>query len=386
MRFIVYGAGAIGGVLGGRLFQAGEDVMLIARGPHHDAIRDVGLTIECPTGSVTLPVPVVDHPSRITFTGDDVVLLAVKGQHTADAIAALDAAAPDGVPVVSLQNGVENERRLLRTFADVYPVCVMMPAAHLEPGVVQASSTPVEGILDIGRHPEGVDDRAEAIVAAFRRAGFDSVARPDIARWKRRKLLLNLATAIDAVCGLEGAGSRLYELVVDEGVRCFDAAGLDVAPRTRTASDATASSTCSPSPGSPGRERRPGRASSAAPAASRPTSSTARSSWSAGSTASPPPPTASSSALPSSAPGSTADPDPWHRMKCSRCSAHRHRERPHPVRRGAGAAEGLAHAARRRGPQHRVLRNGLGRWGAPLAQVAQRVGLTDLSRITWLGR
>ena len=59
MRFIVYGAGAIGGVLGGRLFQAGEDVVLIARGPHHDAIRDVGLTVESPTGSVTLPVPVV---------------------------------------------------------------------------------------------------------------------------------------------------------------------------------------------------------------------------------------------------------------------------------------------------------------------------------------
>lgn len=229
MRFIVYGAGAIGGVLGVRLFQAGEDVVLIARGPHHDAIRDVGLTIECPTGSVTLPVPVVDHPSQITFTADDVVLLAVKGQHTAGAIAALDSAAPEGVPVVSLQNGVENERRLLRTFADVYPVCVMMPAAHLEPGVVQASSTPVEGILDIGRHPDGVDDGAEAIAAAFRRAGFDSVARPDIARWKRRKLLLNLANAIDAVCGLEGAGWDLYAQVQDEGVRCLEAAGLDVA-------------------------------------------------------------------------------------------------------------------------------------------------------------
>src|SRR6478609_6212723 len=229
MRFIVYGAGAIGGVLGGRLFQAGEDVVLIARGPHHDAIRDVGLTIECPTGSATLPVPVVDHPSRITFTDDDVVLLAVKGQHTADAIAALDAAAPDGVPVVSLQNGVENERRLLRTFADVYPVCVMMPAAHLEPGVVQASSTPVEGILDIGRHPDGVDDRAEAIAAAFRRAGFDSVARPDIARWKRRKLLLNLANAIDAVCGLEGSGIDLYLRASAEGERCFEAAGLALA-------------------------------------------------------------------------------------------------------------------------------------------------------------
>ena len=229
MRFIVYGAGAIGGVLGGRLFQAGEEVVLIARGPHHDAIRDHGLVIECPTGTVTLPVPVVDHPDRISFTDDDVVMLAVKSQHTGDALDALDAAVGGRIPIVSLQNGVENERRLLRSFPDVYPACVMMPAAHLEPGVVQASSTPIEGIVDIGRHPDGVDDRAEEIAAAFRRAGFDSVARPDIARWKRRKLLLNMSNAIDAVCGLEGAGLDLYVRAQAEGARCFEAAGLDLA-------------------------------------------------------------------------------------------------------------------------------------------------------------
>ena len=229
MRFIVYGAGAIGGVLGGRLFQAAEDVVLIARGPHHDAIRDHGLTIECPTGTVTLTVPVVDHPDRISFTADDVVLLAVKGQHTSEAIDSLDAAVGGPIPIVSVQNGLENERRLLRTFPDVYPVCVMMPAAHLEPGVVQASSTPIEGILDIGRHPDGLDERAAEMSATFRRAGFDSVARPDIARWKRRKLIMNLANAIDAVCGLDGAGLDLYVRAQEEGVRCLDAAGLEVA-------------------------------------------------------------------------------------------------------------------------------------------------------------
>lgn len=55
------------------------------------------------------------------------------------------------------------------------------------------------------------------------------MTRPDIARWKRRKLLLNLANAIDAVCGLEGAGMDLYVRIQDEGVRCLEAAGPDVA-------------------------------------------------------------------------------------------------------------------------------------------------------------
>ena len=51
MRYIVYGAGAVGGVIGARLFQAGHDVVLIARGPHLDAIRERGLTFETPDAS-----------------------------------------------------------------------------------------------------------------------------------------------------------------------------------------------------------------------------------------------------------------------------------------------------------------------------------------------
>ena len=235
MRFVVIGAGAIGGVTGGRLFQHGHDVVLVARGAHHDAIRDRGLTIQCPTGEVTLTVPVVDRVGRLELGADDVVLLAVKSQDTAGVVADLDPIAPPGLSVVSLQNGLENERVLLRHFDPVYGVCVMFPATHVEPGVVQANSTPVEGLLDLGRYPADgdgagdieADPTAEAIAAAFRSAGFVSEVRPDIVRWKAAKLLLNLANAIDAVCGLEGAGGELYARAQEEGRRCLAAAGID---------------------------------------------------------------------------------------------------------------------------------------------------------------
>ena len=52
MRFAIYGAGAIGGYLGGMLSLAGEDVTLIARGPHFYAMGKNGLVIE--TSSVTV--------------------------------------------------------------------------------------------------------------------------------------------------------------------------------------------------------------------------------------------------------------------------------------------------------------------------------------------
>ena len=67
MRFLVYGAGAIGGVIGGRLHEHGHDVVLIARGPHFEAIRGHGLRLESPDAQVVLATPVVDDPRRIDF-------------------------------------------------------------------------------------------------------------------------------------------------------------------------------------------------------------------------------------------------------------------------------------------------------------------------------
>lgn len=226
MRFVVIGAGAIGGVTGGRLHQHGHDVVLVARGAHHDAIRDRGLTIQCPTGEVNVDIPVVEHVGQVDLGDEDVVLLAVKSQDTAGVVADLIPIAPEGLPVVSMQNGLENERVLLRHFEHVYGVCVMFPATHVEPGVVQANSTPTEALLDLGRYPAGVDDTAAAVSAAFEDGPFVSEVRPDIVRWKAAKLLMNLANAVDAVCGLEGGGGELYERARAEGVAALDAAGI----------------------------------------------------------------------------------------------------------------------------------------------------------------
>ena len=75
-----------------------------------------------------------------------------------------------------MQNGVANEPAALRLFDDVYGVCVVLPALHLEPGVVEAHAAPVTGILDVGRFPHGVGPRGEKIAAAFASATFESVA------------------------------------------------------------------------------------------------------------------------------------------------------------------------------------------------------------------
>src|SRR5574338_1282100 len=104
MRYIVYGAGAIGGIIGARLFERGHDVTLIARGDHLDAMRRDGLTLRTPGETLTLRVPAVAHPSEIAFAPDDVVFLAMKSQHTEAALDDLAAAAPPSVSIVCAQN------------------------------------------------------------------------------------------------------------------------------------------------------------------------------------------------------------------------------------------------------------------------------------------
>jgi 2-dehydropantoate 2-reductase len=227
VRVVILGAGAIGGVIGARLFQHGHDVTLIARGENYTAISNNGLRLETPDETVTLRAPVVDDPAALSYGASDVVVVTVKSQDTLGALGRLAQAAPDTTRIVCAQNGVENERVALRTFHNVYGICVMCPATHLTPGVVQANSSPVNGLLDVGRWPQGLDDLAEELASALSGARFDSVARGDIARWKWGKLLSNLGNAVEAVCGRSSRGGVLMERVLAEGRLVLQTAGIE---------------------------------------------------------------------------------------------------------------------------------------------------------------
>jgi len=139
------------------------------------------------------------------------------------------AVAPPETPVVCAQNGVVNERRVARVLANTYAMCVMCPGTHLRPGVVQAHSAPVTGLLDLGRFPGGVDATASAVAAALNSATFDARALQDPMRWKYAKLLKNLSNAIEALCGPEGRGSVVDRWARLEGEAALGAAGIDFA-------------------------------------------------------------------------------------------------------------------------------------------------------------
>jgi 2-dehydropantoate 2-reductase len=106
MRIAVFGAGGIGGYFGAKLAQAGNEVVLIARGPHLAAIQAHGLFVESPTGAFHMtPSLATDCPEDV---GDvDAVLLGVKTWDVHAAAAAIRPMVGATTGVLTLQNGVE---------------------------------------------------------------------------------------------------------------------------------------------------------------------------------------------------------------------------------------------------------------------------------------
>jgi 2-dehydropantoate 2-reductase len=228
VRFVVFGAGAIGGVVGACLHESGHDVALIARGEHGRAIRERGLTFERPgVPAVALNIPVAASPAELEWGGDEIVLLATKSQDTAGALADLRGAALLTTPVVCVQNAVENERIAARLFPRVYGAVVMAPTGHLEPGIVQAYGARGVGVIDIGRYPAGVDEVCEQVATALEASDFSSRARPDIMRFKYAKLLSNVGNAVDAICEPGPGADELMGLAKEEGRATLTAAGLE---------------------------------------------------------------------------------------------------------------------------------------------------------------
>jgi 2-dehydropantoate 2-reductase len=229
VRFVILGAGAVGGTIGGLLNKSGHDVVLLARGEHAAVMRRDGLRLATPQRVVVARAPVVERPDELDLRDDDVLVLTAKSQQTTQI---LDALPRRDLPVVCAQNGVANERMALRRVPRVYGMVVMLPAVFLEPGRVDAQGTPYSGLLDVGRYPTGSDETAAEVAAALTRSGFVSAAVPDIMRWKHAKLLRNLGNALEALSGhgLDEDGKAIIRDLQHEAraeaERCYAAAGV----------------------------------------------------------------------------------------------------------------------------------------------------------------
>ena len=201
-RFVIYGAGAIGGVVGGHLAMAGYEVVLVGRPDPMNVVCRQGLKLITPTGAHTLRLQAVTSPSEVSFQPNDVVLLTVKGQNTEPAMRDLHDIVDD-VPIFCMQNGVRNEEIVSRYFSRVYGVSVKGGAVYMNDGEVVCRSDPPARVI-VGRYPAGTDALVEDVASDLRSAKYSVMVTPDVMPYKWGKLVGNLVNAVGAITNARG--------------------------------------------------------------------------------------------------------------------------------------------------------------------------------------
>jgi 2-dehydropantoate 2-reductase len=169
MRIAVFGAGAVGGYFGGRLAEAGEDVVFIARGDQLRALRREGLRVDSVAGDFVIrPAAATDDPAEVGPA--DSVLVAVKTWQLPPAVKAMGPLVGPGTAVVPLLNGVGAPGVLAAVLGDgpvLGGLCGLI-AYRAEPGhILHAGSDPwiTFGELD-GRRSDRVARLAKTLEGA----------------------------------------------------------------------------------------------------------------------------------------------------------------------------------------------------------------------------
>ena len=236
MRFIIYGAGGIGSIMGGHLARTGHDVILIGRSGHVAAINKNGLHLVTPTGTYTLRIPAVTSPNRIEFTGEDVVCLCMKGQDTEAALEGLKASTKN-LPIFCFQNGVRNEEIATHYFSRVYGVMVRVGAVYLEDGEVIARRDP-PGWYIIGRYPKGTDNILETVAQRLQVAGYLVQTVTDVMPYKWGKLMGNIGNAIGAITNSDWNSTMLiFRAAMEEAQDIVNRAGINWISQEQVAKD-----------------------------------------------------------------------------------------------------------------------------------------------------
>jgi 2-dehydropantoate 2-reductase len=232
-RYVIFGAGAIGGAIAGLLDRAGSRVVCVARPAYSEALSR-GTILKDDANEFRVTAKSVTRVAELKPEIGDVAIITTKSQATESAVTDLFDVYGERLRVVCLQNGARNEEIAARRFPHVYAGLVFFSAVQLEPSLI---TLPQGRTLAIGCYPEGLDDIASNICVELRRAGFEAIASSHVMAMKWGKLVANLNNATTTITGyfLEQAMAdpemRLLMLSVrEEGLRVLDAAGIAVEP------------------------------------------------------------------------------------------------------------------------------------------------------------
>jgi 2-dehydropantoate 2-reductase len=225
MEVLVYGAGALGSLIGGLLARA-HDVTLVGRDPHMRRIREDGLRIDGEIEARVRPRALTDGTHR----GADLALVTTKAYDTDEAARALATGEYDAV--CSLQNGLTEERLVAALDPMVLAGTASYGALLAEPGRVTCTGT---GEVVVGSLAGGRDPLAERVGAAFDEAGIEATVAADMPRRRYVKLAVNAGingpSALARLANgatLDGPGGEVAREAAREVARVARADGVDL--------------------------------------------------------------------------------------------------------------------------------------------------------------
>src|SRR6267143_1984620 len=210
MKYAIVGAGAIGAFAGAMLSKAGEDVSLIARGPHLRAMQEHGVRVRGEIGESEVHPAATDDPATVGPV--DVVLLTLKAHSLTDMAPRLAPLIGPETTVVSAQNGIPwwyfyrhggewegtqlesvDPGGVINRCIDPARVtgCIIYPSAIItEPGIIEH----IEGTRFAIGEPDGSkSERCRRIADVFIKAGLRCPIRADIRHDMWVKLMGNVA-------------------------------------------------------------------------------------------------------------------------------------------------------------------------------------------------
>ena len=178
MRIAVMGAGGTGGYFGGMLARAGNEVSLIARGAHLEAIKSNGLRVVRDDEEFTVHCQASDDPSDVGPV--DLALLCVKTYQSEIAVPLMKPLVGPNTTVLCLQNGVDSYLAAANVLgaSTVLPGAAFIEAGMPGPGVVRQTGSLVRIIL--GESDSVETERCPSISDIFNDAGVPAEIAPDI--------------------------------------------------------------------------------------------------------------------------------------------------------------------------------------------------------------
>lgn len=190
MKMSVLGTGAIGGYLGGKLANAQNDVVFIARDKTLEALKANGLQIQSYTGNFVIEKPQVTSDLN-ELKNSDIILLCVKSYSTREVADAIKPLLSDNNIIISVQNGIDNETILSEVLgtSKVIGAVIYISSSCPEPGIINHAA---RGNLILGELNGEITDRIQNIQKLFLNATIPTTISTNIQKELWKKLMLNV--------------------------------------------------------------------------------------------------------------------------------------------------------------------------------------------------